>query len=240
MNKEQQDLIRDYLIFQKLPLDILLEVEDHMASQVLDIQKYEDLSFDEAFLKTRKLWESEFKMTTYSAFYSEQIPVIVKKIVKAKYNKILKKSFFYALISFAVNLLLIYFSTSQDMYTDFFRAQNLLFLLAPGLVWAFNYKIRKYIKKDFKYKGRSFYSVYQQNIGIMVVGTTTMAQIVAKEGKYAYLLLKTDNPGNLLYAFVTLALPFIAQMVVIFGILNFFEHKKTLARMQNFLNVSEA
>ncbi len=231
MNQEHLNLIRDYLIFQKLPLDILLEVEDHMASQVLDIQKNESLSFDEAFLKTQKLWASEFKMTTYSAFYSEQIPVIVKKIVRARYNKILKKSFFYALISLAINLLFIYFSNSQEMYTDFFRGQNLVFLLAPGLVWAFNYKIRKYIKSDFKYKGRSFYSIYQQNIGIMVVGTTTMAQIVAKEGKYAYLLFKTNNPENLLFALVTLLLPFIAQIVVIFGILNFFEHKKTLKKL---------
>ncbi|WEK68478.1 MAG: hypothetical protein P0Y62_11465 [Candidatus Chryseobacterium colombiense] len=231
MKKEQLDLIRDYLIFQKLPLDILLEVEDHMASQVLDIQKNEGLSFDEAFLKTQKLWESEFKMTTYSVFYSEQIPVIVKKMVKAKYNKILKRSFFYALISLAVNLLLIYLSNSQELYTDFFRGQNLLFLLAPALVWAFNYKIRKYVKRDFKYKGRSFYSIYQQNIGIMVVSTTTMAQIFAKEGKYAYLLLKTDQPGTLLYGLVTLILPFLAQIVVIFGILNFFEHKKTLKKL---------
>ncbi|UMQ39998.1 hypothetical protein MKS83_11285 [Chryseobacterium sp. Y16C] len=235
MNQEHLDRIRDYLIFQKLPLDILLEVEDHMASQVLNIQKSENISFDEAFLKTQKLWESEFKMTTYSAFYSEQIPVIVKKIVKARYNKILKKSFFYALISLAINLLLIYFSNSQEMYTDFFRGQNLMFLLAPGLVWAFNYKIRKYVKKDFKYKGRSFYSIYQQNIGIMVVGTTTMAQIVAKEGKYAYLLFKTNNPESLLFALVTLLLPFIAQMVVIFGILNFFEHKKTLKKLSVFV-----
>lgn len=231
MNKEQLDLIRDYLIFQKLPLDILLEVEDHMASQILDLQKNEDLSFDEAFLKTQKLWESEFKMTSYSIFYSEEIPVIVKKIVKAKYNKILKKSFFYALISLAVNLLLIYISNSQEMYTDFFRGQNLLFLLAPALVWVFNYKIRKYVKRDFKYKGRSFYSIYQQNIGIMIVSTTTMGQIFAKEGKYAYLLLKTDHPGSLLYGLVTLILPFLAQIVVIFGILNFFEHKKTLKRL---------
>lgn len=235
MNQEHLDRIRDYLIFQKLPLDILLEVEDHMASQVLNIQKSENISFDEAFLKTQKLWESEFKMTTYSAFYSEQIPVIVKKIVKARYNKVLKKSFFYALISLAINLLLIYFSNSQEMYTDFFRGQNLMFLLAPGLVWAFNYKIRKYVKRDFKYKGKSFYSIYQQNIGIMVVGTTTMAQIVAKEGKYAYLLFKTNNPESLLFALVTLFLPFIAQMVVIFGILNFFEHKKTLKKLSVFV-----
>lgn len=235
MNKEQLDLIRDYLIFQKLPLDILLEVEDHMASQILDIQKNEDVSFDEAFLKTQKLWENEFKMTTYSAFYSEKIPVIVKKITKAKYNRILKKSVFYALISFGINLLLIYVSSSQEMYTDFFREQNLLFLLAPALVWVFNYKIRKYIKKDFKYKGRSFYSMYQQNIGIMVVSTTTMAQLVAKNGKYAYLLFKTDHPGSLVYALVTLLFPFLAQIAVIFGILIFFEHKKTLKKLSVFI-----
>lgn len=236
MNKEQTDRIKDYLIFQKLPLDILLEVEDHMVSQVLDIQNREGLSFEEAFLKTQKLWEQEFKMTTYSAFYSEEIPVIVKKIVKARYNKILKKSFFYAMISFVANLLLIYFSDNQEMYTDFFRGQNLLFLLAPAIVWAFNYKIRNYVKRDFKYKGRSFYSIYQQNIGIMIVGTTTMAQIVSKEGKYAYLLFKNYNQENMLFALVTLALPFFAQMVVLFGIINFFEHKKTLKKLSVFIS----
>ncbi|WBV61998.1 hypothetical protein PFY12_07725 [Chryseobacterium camelliae] len=235
MNKEQTDRIKDYLIFQKLPLDILLEVEDHMASQVLEIQNREGLSFEEAFLKTQKLWEQEFRMTNYSIFYSEKIPVIVKKIAKAKYNKILKKSFFYASISFGINLLLIYFSESQEMYTDFFRGQNLLFLLAPAIVWTFNYKIRNYIKRDFKYKGRSFYSIYQQNIGIMVISMTTMAQIVSKEGKYAYLLLKNHNQEDILFALVTLILPFVTQMVVLFGIINFFEHKKTLKKLSRFI-----
>lgn len=235
MNKEQLDFIRDYLIFQKLPLDILLEVEDHMASQVLDIQKNENISFDEAFLKTQKLWENEFKMTRYSIFYSEKIPVIVKKIVKAKYNKILKKSLLYALISFGVNLLLIYVSDSQETYTDFFRGQNLLFLLAPALVWVFNYKIRKFVKKDFKYKGRSFYSIYQQNIGIMVVSTSTMAQIVAKDGKHAYLLFKMNDMSDVFLSLLTLFFPFLLQMTVIFGILNFFEHKKTLKKLSVFV-----
>jgi len=235
MNKEQIDLIKDYLIFQKLPLDILLEVEDHMASQVLDIQNRDRLSFEEAFLKTQKLWEQEFKMTSYSLFYSEQIPVMVKKIAKAKYNDILKKSFLYAMISLGVNLLFIYFSDSQEMYTDFFRGQNMLFLLAPALVWGYNYKIRNYVKRDFKYKGRSFYSIYQQNMGIMIVSMTTMAQIVSKEGKYAYLLVKNHHQEDILFGLVTLILPFFAQMMVLFGIINFFEHKKTLKKLSTFI-----
>lgn len=235
MNKEQIDHIKDYLIFQKLPLDILLEVEDHMASQVLDIQNREELNFEEAFLKTRKLWEQEFKMTSYSLFYSEQIPVMVKKIAKAKYNDILKKSFLYAMISLGVNLLFIYFSDSQEMYTDFFRGQNMLFLLAPALVWGYNYKIRNYVKRDFKYKGRSFYSIYQQNMGMMIVSMTTMAQIVSKEGKYAYLLLENHHQEDILFGLVTLILPFFAQMIVLFGIINFFEHKKTLKKLSVFV-----
>lgn len=37
MTKEQEKEITDYLIFHRLPLDILVEVKDHMISQVTDI-----------------------------------------------------------------------------------------------------------------------------------------------------------------------------------------------------------
>jgi hypothetical protein len=74
ITKEQEQQIIDYLIFHKLPVDILLEIKDHMTSQVSDIQIQERLSFDEALLKTQKLWESEFKMTHYSLFFKEEIP----------------------------------------------------------------------------------------------------------------------------------------------------------------------
>ena len=58
MTAEQEKQITGYLIFQKLPLDILFEVKDHMISQVLEIQCNDNLDFDEAFHKTKKLWES--------------------------------------------------------------------------------------------------------------------------------------------------------------------------------------
>lgn len=55
ITKEQEKQIFDYLIFHRLPLDILLEVKDHMISQIADIQITESFNFDEAFLKTQKL-----------------------------------------------------------------------------------------------------------------------------------------------------------------------------------------
>ncbi|WP_054511438.1 hypothetical protein [Chryseobacterium sp. ERMR1:04] len=238
MTAEQEKQITGYLIFQKLPLDILFEVKDHMISQVLEIQCNDNLDFDEAFHKTKKLWESEFKLTHYYAFYSEKIPVIVKKIVKERYNNILKKSLLLGLLSFGMSLLLIYFSDSTETYTSFFRAQNCLFLIAPLLVLISNYKMRKYIKTDFKYKGRLFYTMYQQNMGLLLICTTSMAQIISKEGKYGYLFFKTGDTTHILFILVTLILPFLVQTMIIFFLINFFEHKKTIIRLQNSLNPS--
>ncbi|WP_449400566.1 hypothetical protein [Chryseobacterium wanjuense] len=164
ISKEQEQQITDYLILHRLPLDILLEVKDHMISQVLDIQANDALGFDEAFHKTQKMWESEFKMTNYSMFYTEQIPVIVKKIVKIRYHNILKKAIILGLISFLINLLFIFLSSDQDIYSGLLRMQNCLFILAPVFIWIFNSKMRKYIRRDFKYQNKLFYTMYQQNM----------------------------------------------------------------------------
>jgi hypothetical protein len=238
INKEQDQQVADYLMLHKLPLDILLEVKDHMISQVLDIQINENLIFDEAFHKTQKLWADEFKMTKYSLFFKEEIPVIVKKIVKAKNNSILKKSLLFGLISFAVNILFIFLADDKEVYTALFRIQNASFVLFTVGVWAFNYKIWKYVKQDFKYRGRLFYSMYQQNVGLLIVAMSSMAQVTSKEGIYPYLFFRAHDHREIGYVLATLILPFLIQVMVIFGLINFFEHKKTLARMQNFINAS--
>lgn len=238
MTEVQENEVTDYLIFQRLPLDILLEVKDHMISQISDIQRKEHLNFEEAFLKTKRLWENEFKMTSYSIFYSELIPVIVKKIIKGNNNKILKKSLLLALISFVINLLLIYSSTSKEQYALFFRIQNSLFFLAPVLVWAFHYRIRKFIRTDFKYKGKLFYTMYQQNMGLLVICMMSMAQVITKDGNSLYQFFKTQNHDDLISVVISLAFIFTLQTFMIFGLFNFFEHKKSLKKLQNFLQTA--
>lgn len=238
ISKEQEQQITDYLILHRLPLDILLEVKDHMISQVLDIQTNDALSFDEAFHKTQKMWESEFKMTNYSVFYTEQIPVIVKKIVKTRYDNILKKSIFLGLISFLVNLLFIFLSSNQEVYTGLLRMQNCLFILTPVFIWIFNSKMRKYIRTDFKYQNKLFYTMYQQNMGLFVICINFMFQLAIREDKYVFRFFRTEGQVALFPLFFSLTIPFILQTIVIFVLINFFEHKKALGRMQNFLSHS--
>ena len=238
INKSQEQQVTDYLILHKLPLDILLEVKDHMISQVLDIQINENLSFDEAFHKTQKLWESEFKMTKFPAFYQEEIPVIVKKIVKEKYKNIIKKSLLFGLASFTVNLLLVYFSVDQEVYNDLFRLYNSLFVAVPFLFWAFNSKMRKYVRKDFKYQGKLFFTMYQQNLGLFIICVNVMFQLILREDKHVFRFFRTDNPVSVFSLILTLIIPYLLHTIVIFVLINFFEHKKTLNKMKDFLSVS--
>ncbi|WBV50842.1 hypothetical protein [Chryseobacterium gambrini] len=237
-SKEQEQEITDYLMLHKLPLDILLEVKDHMISQVADIQTEENLNFQNAFHKTQKLWESEFKRTTYSAFFSEEIPVIVKKIVKERYFSIFKKSLLLGLVSAAVNFASVFLMKDAETYSLFFQIQNGLFILFPVAIWALHYKMLKYIKSDYKYKGKLYYTMYQQNAAVTISMIGIMGQIVSKEGNYPYLYFREHNHDEIVYVLITLILPFIVQVMIIFVMINFFEHKKSLEKMKEFLNLS--
>ena len=59
MTELQLTEIRNYLLSKKLPIDILLEVNDHFISQISDLQREENLSFEEAFEKTKENWKEE-------------------------------------------------------------------------------------------------------------------------------------------------------------------------------------
>lgn len=191
ISSTEEKQIDDYLILNKLPLDILLEVRDHMISQISDLQMRENLNFEEAFFKTKLAWEEEFKLTTYFLFSWEQIPVIFKKIVKTNYQGFLRKALLIAFISFLFNLVFIYVSPNEETFSLFFKIQNAVFIVVPFSLLLSNFKIWKYIKKDFKYRNKILYSMYQQNLGLIIMSVVTMIQVINGQGKaYTYLFFK--------------------------------------------------
>lgn len=235
MTEAQENKVTDYLVAQELSLDILVEIRDHMISQILDIQCSENISFEEAFLRVKESWSREFKMVNYLLFYPTKIPLIAKRIIQEKYRGIFKKSLMIAVLAFAINLLLIFMAGNQEEYKLFFRLLNGSFVLTTILIWIFNYKIWKYIKADFKYKGKCLYTMYQQNLGLMVVCASSMTQVALKSGDYAYQFFRQQNYTDVVGILITLILPFVLQTALAFAVLNFIEHKKNLLKMQEFL-----
>jgi hypothetical protein len=53
--------IRDYLLEQKLPIDILLEIQDHIVSQISELQLEKNLSFESAFSLAKESWRKELR-----------------------------------------------------------------------------------------------------------------------------------------------------------------------------------
>ena len=60
--ESQHTEIRNYLLSKKLPIDILIEVNDHFISQISDLQREENLSFEEAFENTKENWKEELSL----------------------------------------------------------------------------------------------------------------------------------------------------------------------------------
>ena len=63
LSESQLSEIRNYLLSKKLPIDILIEVNDHFVSQIIDLQREENLSFEEAFEKTKENWKEELTLS---------------------------------------------------------------------------------------------------------------------------------------------------------------------------------
>ena len=90
MTESQLTEIRNYLLSKKLPIDILIEVNDHFISQISDLQREENLSFEEAFEKTKESWKDELKIEF--SFFGDNESKIIKRIKKKQNIEFLTKT----------------------------------------------------------------------------------------------------------------------------------------------------
>ncbi len=90
LSETQLTEIRNYLLSKKLPIDILIEVNDHFISQISDLQREENLSFEEAFEKTKESWKDELKIEF--SFFGDNESKIIKRIKKKQNIEFLTKT----------------------------------------------------------------------------------------------------------------------------------------------------
>ena len=90
LSETQLTEIRNYLLSKKLPIDILIEVNDHFVSQINDLQREENLSFEEAFEKTKESWKDELKIEF--SFFGNNESKIIKRIKKKQNIEFLTKT----------------------------------------------------------------------------------------------------------------------------------------------------
>ena len=152
--------IRNYLLSKKLPIDILIEVNDHFISQISDLQKEENLSFEEAFEKVKESWKEEL---TFEAVLmgTSQVKFLTK--IKRKQNL---DFFLFALKIFATILIssfLISNFGNVNIFIYFFSAILILSFSTPLIIKMMNYKNFELSRKYKKIQLNSLQSI--SNIG---------------------------------------------------------------------------
>ena len=90
LSETQLTEIRNYLLSKKLPIDILIEVNDHFVSQINDLQREENLSYEDAFEKTKESWKDELKIEF--SFFGDNESKIIKRIKKKQNIEFLTKT----------------------------------------------------------------------------------------------------------------------------------------------------
>ena len=152
--------IRNYLLSKKLPIDILIEVNDHFISQILEIQRKENLGFEEAFEKVKENWKEEL---TFEAVLmgTSQVKFLTK--IKRKQNL----DFFLFALKIFVTILISSFLISNfgnvNIFIYFFSAILILSFSTPLIIKMMNYKNFELSRKYKKIQLNSLQSI--SNIG---------------------------------------------------------------------------
>lgn len=164
MTIEQKTEIRQYLLSKKLPVDLLMEVEDHFISQINEVQAEKKLSFDDAFNVTIISWYDDLKLSWDGNWSLEDTSVFIKKSTKQTFFSIFKKSAMIAVIMYVV-VVLFYVLIPFEVFRISLGVLVSLMIVYPLIVF---FKEKKYFDLPKKYKNIRL-SAYQDMVSVFFI-----------------------------------------------------------------------
>ena len=134
--------IRNYLLTKKLPIDILLEVQDHFISQISTIQQEEDLDFTTAFTTVKESWRKELTLSWKGEGSLMDSTDLMRKMRKQIYWENFRSS-----LKLTIPYILMLFVIANFTNSKVFQIFFIVSMVVPFLFAAINY-IKNY--KDFR------------------------------------------------------------------------------------------
>ena len=141
--------IRKYLLSRNLPVDLLMEVEDHFISHINELITHENTDFKSAFEKVKSSWYADLSFSKYKIqFDLNNVTYFEKKVKNAYQRDIMNK----AGLTLAIMIFLIFFaaiSMNSGQFYYVFTALTVLAVLVPAV---------QYIRYHSVFKLRNKYS----------------------------------------------------------------------------------
>ena len=174
MTETQLAKIRNYLLDKKLPIDILMELQDHFVSQINDLIREEDLSFEDAFEKVENNWHDEIKPYWKGGLNLEDVSDFMRKM-----RWQIAKSTVLESLRFSLPVMIFIFLSAFVLNSRVFGIFVMVILFS-----IVGFAILKYIKyrKDFlipKKYTRYILTLHQHSIFIFIVIVSPMYEVVS-------------------------------------------------------------
>lgn len=226
----QKQEVHDFLHSKKIPVDVLIEMEDHFVSQIIDVQNEKNIGFNEAFIYVKDIWKDELKMK-YSYWLNLHAPSFLMKIINREFFKTFRKA---AAFSIFITALTIVFAKtlSNEIFAEVYLGINVVFFAIPFLVLIF------FLLKDYKYFNTNRkslqYSVYQRSGIVVFLAFFFQFGKFGEPEKYANVFSNyfSDQTTAINFYVMIFAGTFL-MTYSIFGFFNLLQHQKIVSKLKN-------
>ena len=227
---EQNKEITRYLVAKNLPIDLVLEVKDHMIEQ---IESMENVCFEEAFEQVKTSWKVEF-IYKFSFSRLKMLTNYEISIQKENYSKIFLKTFCYFTPLLIITLLLAYYNTSLYKFT--IETVYYFCVIVTGTLLLINFKIQKTTFNTYSKR----ISVYQKGASNFLVGGLFILiynVFIPNNDKNLVAIHKLLNFEISFKILFHLLATYVYIIWWLFGLLYFLAYKKSIKELQNRVNL---
>jgi len=228
MNILERKQIQKYLEDKRLPLDIYLEIEDHIISQIEELEK-EGVSFQEAFLQIKTKWKKELSFQNFNFSDVKAVPKIVAKIRSAYVREIIPKIL---TISFLILLVLVLGAYVLDMenFKTFYTIIYAGFIILPIIVFVLNFMVLLQRGNHNKRPLNAYHKMVELAVVMFIFPMVNVANASKSSEMFYNVFYISDT--SLLSKILTLSVPLYFSSVCLFAAFIFIKYKREVAKMK--------
>ena len=220
--------IQKYLEDKRLPLDIYLEIEDHIISQIEELE-HEGTGFQEAFLQVKTKWKKELSFQNFSFSDVSAVPKIVAKIRSAYIREITPKILTISSLILLVLVLGVYVLDMENFKT-FYTIIYAGLIILPIIIFALSFKVLVQRRNHNKRPLNAYHKMVELAVGMFMFPMVNVAN-TSKSSEMFYNVFYISET-SLLSKILTLSMPLYFSSVCLFSAFVFIKYKREVAKMK--------
>ncbi|MCT3764423.1 hypothetical protein [Elizabethkingia anophelis] len=228
MNILERKQIQKYLEDKRLPLDIYLEIEDHIISQIEELE-HEGTGFQEAFLQVKTKWKKELSFQNFSFSDVRAVPKIVAKIRNAYIREITPKILTISSLILLVLVLGVYVLDMENFKT-FYTIIYAGLIILPIIIFVLIFKVLVQRRNHNKRPLNAYHKMVELVVGMFIFPMVNVAN-TSKSSEMFYNVFYISET-SLLSKILILSMPLYFSSVCLFAAFVFMKYKREVAKMK--------